>query len=205
MRGIIQENYTPQNKMVAVNNKFGNTNIKSQQGTTRVIFDSIPLDGRTNFRFFENANTRTFPLTTIGAEANPLEVLSTFTNEKIYFNLVTYDSTNNTITATNGGILTAVGGFNGGIGAGELDFTIANNQVIKQLPIAWALSSNLNPSATNTQDVALGLLTDIVIPPLLEYIATLKTTSYDVTGLTFTHIQLYMQGTAGIIAPQTTF
>ena len=54
MRGIIQAGVTPQQKMVAVNNKFGNNNIASQQGTTRVLFDSIPLDGRTTFRFFEN-------------------------------------------------------------------------------------------------------------------------------------------------------
>ena len=57
MKGIIQSLVTPQQKMVAVNKKFGNTNIKNQQGTTRVIYDSLPLDGRTNFRFFENNYT----------------------------------------------------------------------------------------------------------------------------------------------------
>jgi hypothetical protein len=97
MKGIIQSRVTPQQKMVAVNNKFGNSNIKNQQGTTRVIYDSLPLDGRTTFRFFENANNRTFPLTNIGSEGNRLEVGSTFTIEKAYLISVQYDAVNNTI------------------------------------------------------------------------------------------------------------
>ena len=45
MKGRIIQQTTPQDKIVGVNNKFGNTNIKNQQGTTRVIYDSLPLDG----------------------------------------------------------------------------------------------------------------------------------------------------------------
>lgn len=205
MKGRIISGFTPQDKMVAVNNKFGNSNIKNQQGTTRVIYDSLPLDGRTTFRFFENANVRTFPLTNIGSEGNRLEVGSTFTIQKIYLNLVTYDGTNNTITATNNGVGGLAGDFSIPLSTGELDFLIANSQVIKQLPSTFSNGSGFNPTATNTTDVSFGLATDIVIPPLLEFIASLKTTSYDLTGITFTHIQLFMQGTAGIIAPQTTF
>ena len=104
MKGITIQSVTPQGKMVAVNNKFGNTNIRNQQGTTRVIYDSLPLDGRTNFRFFETANVRTAPLTNIGSEGNRLEVGSTFTIEKIYLNAVTYDAANNTITASLNGL-----------------------------------------------------------------------------------------------------
>lgn len=205
MKGRIISSVTPQQKLVAVNNKFGNTNIKNQQGTTRVIYDSLPLDGRTNFRFFENSNTRTFPLTNIGSEGNRLEVGSTFTIEKIYFNLVTYDAVNNTITASNNSTGGLAGDFSIPFATGELDFLIANSQVIKQLPSTFSNAAGFNPTAVNTQDVTFGLATDIVIPPLLEFIANLKTTSYDLTGITFTHIQLFMQGTAGIIAPQTTF
>jgi len=205
MKGQIISGYTPQQKLVAVNNKFGNTNIKNQQGTTRVIYDSLPLDGRTNFRFFENSNTRTFPLTNIGSEGNRLEVGSTFTIQKIYLNLVTYDAVNNTITATNNGVAGLAGDFSIPLSTGELDFLIANSQVIKQLPTTFANGPGFNPTALNTNDHSFGLATDIVIPPLLEFIASLKTTSYDLAGITYTHIQLFMQGTAGIIAPQTTF
>ena len=57
MKGKIITNITPQQKIVSVNNRFGNTNVKNQQGTTRVLFDSIALNGQTEFRFFENAGS----------------------------------------------------------------------------------------------------------------------------------------------------
>jgi hypothetical protein len=206
MKGYNITPVTPQAKMVAVNNRFGNTNIAQQQGTTRVIYDSLPLDGRTNFRFFENANTRTAPLTNIGSEGNRLEVGSTFTVEKIYFNAVAYDAVNNTITASLNGLSFAAGDVAVPFATGEFDFFIANSQVIKQLPTGFTQGSNFNPTATNTNDHAFGLSTDIVIPPLLEYVASLKTTSYDTTALAgYTHVQLFIYGTAGIIAPQSTF
>jgi hypothetical protein len=206
MKGYNISPVTPQQKMVAVNNRFGNTNIAQQQGTTRVIYDSLPLDGRTNFRFFENANTRTAPLTNIGSEGNRLEVGSTFTIEKIYFNAVAYDAVNNTVTASLNGLAFAAGDVAVPFGTGEFNFFIANSQVIKQLPTGFTQGSNFNPTATNTNDHAFGLSTDIVIPPLLEYVGSLNTTSYDTTALAgYTHIQLFIYGTAGIIAPQSTF
>ena len=70
MKGQVISNFTPQNKIVGVNNKFGNTNIKNQQGTTRVLFDTLPLDGSTELRFFENAASRQYPFTNIGSEGN---------------------------------------------------------------------------------------------------------------------------------------
>ena len=206
MKGYNINPVTPQQKMVAVNNRFGNTNIAQQQGTTRVIYDSLPLDGRTNFRFFENANTRTAPLTNIGSEGNRLEVGSTFTVEKIYFNAVTYDAANNTVTASLNGLAFAAGDVAVPFATGEFNFFIANSQVIKQLPTGFTQGSNFNPTAANVNDHAFGLSTEIVIPPLLEYVGSLNTTSYDTTALAgYTHIQLFIYGTAGIIAPQTTF
>jgi len=74
MKGRVISNFTPQDKIVSVNNKFGNTNIKGQQGTTRVLFDSLPLDGSTELRFFENSSSRQYPFTNIGAEGNRLNV-----------------------------------------------------------------------------------------------------------------------------------
>jgi len=208
MKGYIQQNFTPQDKMVAVNNKFGNTNIKNQQGSTRVLFDSLPITaGPTNFRFFENAQTRQFPLTNLGSEGNRLGVGETFTVEKIYFNAVTYDAVNNTITASLNGLAFTAGDTAVPFATGEFDLFIANSQVIKQLPTSFVNGSNFNVTANNTNDHAFSLSTDIVIPPLLEYVATLRTTPYaigaDLQG--YTHIQLFMFGTAGIIAPQSTF
>lgn len=206
MRGIIDQKNTPQAKMVAVNKKFGNTNIKNQQGTTRTLYDSLPLDGRTTFRFFENATLRQFPLTNLGSQGNRLEVGSTFTISKIYFVAITYDAVNNTITATS-----PLGTFGGNdanvpLTTGELDIVIANSQVVKQLPNSFARGADFNPTAVNVSDTAFEFATDIVIPPLLEYVAQFRTTTYNLASLGgYTHIMLVAQGSAGIIAPQTTF
>ena len=92
MKGIQISNLTPQQKAVAVNNRFGNTNIKGQQGTTRVIYDSLALDGSTELRFFENSASRQYPLTNIGSEGNRLTVGDTFVIQKIYFGLIELDA-----------------------------------------------------------------------------------------------------------------
>ena len=43
MREVIRGNVTPQQKAVSVNARFGNTNVKKQQGSSVEIFDTLPL------------------------------------------------------------------------------------------------------------------------------------------------------------------
>lgn len=184
--------------MVAVNNKFGNTNIKGQQGTTRVLFDSIPLTGSTELRFFENAGSKQYPFTNIGAEGNRLNVGDTFVVQKIYFGIMIID-------ADTGAVLDFTGGLTpfGQLNIGELSFQIANSQVIKQLPLSAFYKPELNPTAVNAKDVALDCFTDIVIPPLLEYVLTLRLANA-VSNPT-ERLVCFIEGSAGIISPQTTF
>jgi hypothetical protein len=197
MRGRIISNVTPQNKIVGVNNKFGNTNIKNQQGTTRVIYDSLDLNGSTELRFFENASSRQYPYTNIGAEGNRLNVGETFVVQKVYFGFIEFDP--DTQELGNFGDLATLAPspfFNG-----EWSFLIANSQVIKQLPFATCF---VNPQDTvNANDEAFSAFTDIVIPPLLEYVLTYRVAPYTASpGL---KLVCFIEGTAGILAPQTTF
>ena len=199
MKGIQISNLTPQQKAVAVNNRFGNTNIKGQQGTTRVIYDSLPLDGATELRFFENAASRQYPFTNITSEGNRLTVGETFVIQKIYFGLIEVDE-------DTGAFLTFAPLNGNGVNfqTGEWSFLLANSQVIKQLPFSVFCNQSqtvLNPS--NDRDETFDTFTDIVIPPLLEYILTLRTAPY--TAITTNRLVCFMEGTAGIIAPQTTF
>lgn len=199
MKGRFITNVTPQDKIVAVNNRLGNSNIRNQQGTTRVLFDSIELDGRQEFRFFENSGSKQYPFTNVGAEGNRLNVGDTFVVQKIYFGVLTTDADT--------GVVTDFVPFPGTGWAefmkGELSFQIANSQVIKQLPIEWSYGAEFNPTGENSRDVALGTFTDIVIPPLLEYVLSYRTISY--TPVEDTRLVCFIEGTAGIIAPQTTF
>jgi len=199
MKGRVISAVTPQNKIVSVNNRFGNTNIKSQQGTTRVLFDSIQCNGQTEYRFFENAGSKQYPFTNIGAEGNRLNVGDTFVVQKIYFGSLTVNADTGVVEALAPSI--AFDDFS--FAVGEFSFQIANSQVIKQLPTVEFSGSNFNPTAENQFDVALETFTDIVIPPLLEYVATCR---FD-KGFTdpTKYLVCFIEGTAGIIAPQTTF
>jgi hypothetical protein len=199
MKGRVISQFTPQNKLVGVNNKFGNTNIKNQQGTTRVIYDSLPLDGSTELRFFENASSRQYPFTNIGAEGNRLNVGESFVVQKVYFGLLGVDpDTGEYINFdTLGGYAFA------SWMSGEWSFLIANSQVIKQLPFLTTFYATTSVTGTNALDEAFSTFNDIVIPPLLEYVLTLRTPSY--TADPAYRLACFIEGTAGILAPQTTF
>lgn len=199
MKGRVISQITPQQKAVAVNNKFGNTNIKGQQGTTRVIFDSLPLNGSTELRFFENASSRQYPFTNIGSEGNRLTVGETFVIQKIYFGIMVTDPDTGALTFFGSGT-----GNGAEYETGEWSFLLANSQVIKQLPYSVfcnSLQTVLNPSSVNDQ--TFDTFTDITIPPLLEYVLTYRIAPY--AARENERLVCFMEGTAGIIAPQTTF
>jgi len=199
MKGRVISQITPQQKAVAVNNRFGNTNIKGQQGTTRVIYDSLSLDGSTELRFFENAASRQYPFTNIGSEGNRLTVGETFVIQKIYFGVIETDPDTNAFIS-----FSPLNGTGAAYETGEWSFLLANSQVIKQLPFSVFCNAGatvINPA--NASDQTFDTFTDIVIPPLLEYVLTYRIAPY--AAVTNTRLVCFMEGTAGIIAPQTTF
>jgi len=199
MKGRVISNFTPQDKIVSVNNKFGNTNIKGQQGTTRVLFDSLPLDGSTELRFFENSSSRQYPFTNIGAEGNRLNVGETFVVQKVYFGIMGIDpDTGAFVDFSNLGNAGPFDFMNG-----EWSFLIANSQVIKQLPFASCFNGADNVTSVNGNDEAFSTFTDIVIPPLLEYVLTYRVNPY--VARDAARLVCFIEGTAGILAPQTTF
>lgn len=199
MQGRIITNTTPQQKIVAVNNRFGNVNIAQQQGSTRVLYDSLPLNGSTELRFFENAQSRQYPFTNIGAEGNRLGVGETFVIQKIYFGIINTDADTGSFVD-----FLAVPGSGDNFETGEWSFLLANSQVIKQIPFSVFCNNAftvINPS--NANDQTFDTFTDIVIPPLLEYVLTYRIAPY--AAVANTRLVCFMEGTAGIIAPQTTF
>lgn len=198
MKGRIISGITPQNKMVAVNNKFGNTNIASQQGTTRVLFDSIEFTGQQEFRFFENAGSKQYPFTNVGAEGNRLNVGETFVIQKIYFGILELDPDTGVVVEFGD-----IPGFTPYELKGEFSFQIANSQVIKQLPLDMFNLGSLNATAVNANDTAFSTFTDIVIPPLLEYILSVRLAYF--AAAPDKYLVCFIEGSAGILAPQTTF
>lgn len=205
MREIYKGGVTPQQKLVAINNKFGNSSVKSQQGTSRIIYDTLLTTGtETTFRFFEDSASRSFPFTNTGSDGNKLGVGDTMVIESVLFSLVTFDKTTGACTgATN--LATYTIAF-----LGMFDFEIANNKVIKKVTLTEATSFySKKTSAAKGGD--LELETQIVVPPLLPYVCELRLP----IGLANiipppisnqnAYVQCQIIGTGGIIAPRTTF
>lgn len=199
MRQIYASGTTPQEKLVGVNNKFGNTGIKNQQGTSRIIYDSLPAGTNLTFRFFEDSASRRFPFTNTGSDGNKLGVGDTMVIESVIF--TTFDVVNATgeITVTQN--LNSIGTY----AISYFDFEIANNKVIKKLTLTEGNAAYSKNTSQGPSD--LELETQIVLPPLLPYILELRlpiAIGSPAAGST-RYIQAQIIGTGGIIAPRTTF
>ena len=205
MRETYNSGVTPQQKLVTVNNKFGNSGIKSQQGTSRIIYDSLPAGTNTTFRFFEDSASRNFPFTNTGSDGNKLGVGDTMVIESVEF-IVTF------VSNTTGEVLFIGSLANYLFGPGTynnllamFDFEIANNKVIKKLTLSE--QSSFYNKNTSLVDSDLELETQIVLPPLLPYVLELRLPKALSAGPpnSTQYIQAQIIGTGGIIAPRTTF
>ena len=201
MREIYKSGVTPQQKIVAINNKFGNNSIKDQQGTSRIIYDTLlPAAGQTNFRFFEDSASRTFPLTNTGSEGNKLGVGDTMVMAQLLFSVVYFNTTTNNWEGQQN-LLT----LNDVYCLSYCNVEIAKNQVIKKL----TLSESEQDFSKDTLTVAntIDLETSIVIPPLLPFVVELQLPTALSTTPPFIrqYIQCQIIGVGGIIAPRTTF
>lgn len=188
---------TPQAKNISVNDKFGNKGIKNQQGSTIIKYDTLPIDGRSEFRFFEGASARTFPETNCTTEGNKLGVGNSMVVERVYLSILSkvagvYTTVEElSLTTTLPAILLS-----------EFGFAIANSDVIKQLPVLSFLPQ-FNKNAENELSTSFDFDTQIVIPPLLEFVATLRLTRG--TTIADSFLRLTIEGSGAIIAPRTTF
>jgi hypothetical protein len=199
MREIYKGGLTPQQKIVAVNNKFGNFGIKDQQGTTRMLYDTLPIptSGAKNLRFFEDAASRTFPFTNLGSDGNKLGVGNTIVISSISFFVLQYDTVNlrfdtiATIQATSPALQSA-----------NVSFEIANNRVLKNLSLV-ELNAAFDKNEGATNDSTYEMETQIVIPPLLNFVCQLSAPQY--TEGTNKYVRCVINGVGGIIAPRTTF
>jgi hypothetical protein len=200
MREIYKSGVTPQQKLVAVNSKFGNNNIQSQQGTSRILYDTIKCTGQSTVRFFEDSASRTFPLCNTGSEGNKLGVGDTMVIAQVLFELWevvtpvgTWQDAYPLVSSTNEYNLA------------YCNIEIANNQVVKKLTLTES-AFQYNKDTTQ-QNNTIDLETSIVIPPLLPFVVELQTPTAlpsSIPGLDF-YVSCQIIGVGGIIAPRTTF
>ncbi len=183
---------SPQQKMVMDANKFGNRGLKKQQGTTRIIYDTLPHDGTVDLRFFEGVGTRVFPFTNL--TENKLSVGEIMTIERIYLMLFTH------IAGVPSAILT-VASAPDLLGA-TFEFEQANVNIVKPIAVA-SFASIFNKDARHLNYTNFEMDTQLVIQPLLEFNALVRLSSSEVVANQF--VRLVIEGAGAILAPRNTF
>lgn len=192
MPGVI----TPQAKIVDVAKRLGNNGIPEQQGTTRIIYDSLPLNGASTFRFFEGSGSRQFPFTNLDGTNGQLGVGETMVLERAYFLIFE----RNPITGEINSVANIA--VNNNLVLGEMNFIQANSQIVKRLKLS-SFAAQFNKDAQFATYAVFGFDTDLTIQPQLEFVCEVRTAA----GITLdnTFLQLVLEGTGSIISPKQNF
>lgn len=152
------------NKFLEANRRLG-AQMDSQQGTTRVIYDTTGnVLSLTQYDFFEQVTSKTYPATNI--DQNRFQPGEGMVIKEIGFQQISgsdVDLFGQTSFAT-------------------LDFYVGNNRVIKALPLtAFSTIAAINPlnkvpylPQPSSNGTFVRLRTNIVIPPQIQFKATLR-------------------------------
>lgn len=208
-------------KIVTTNKKLGVNGIQNMQGTTRVILDAVPLaptTTKTTLTLFENCKNRQFPLTNL--TENKLQVGESIAVEQwTIFIMQTLTATGQLLSVFP---LSYFPQFHRHYGA-FLSFSIAQDQVIKKQPLQ-SMFSVFNPNAkfmglTQQQPAAGDLATynysqdiyrtktDLIIPPQIEFVASLEVPAIDLpAGAIYSwHMAMMIEGLGSLFAPKSTY
>lgn len=173
---------TPRRKLLQVNRELGVKGIGNQQDTTRFIYDEVTNAG-TFGRFFEDFNKTIFQC---NLDTNKLDSMeSMVVNE----------------------IIIKGGGGDEFTGAALLNVYIGNDQRVKnyniQIEATQGFQSFPISSGNNAGFVSLPMLTSIVIPPQVQFYATLELSG--TAGDFASGVQLGFKGYGKIFKPQASF
>jgi hypothetical protein len=178
-------------QIVGVNQRLGNKAVPGMQGTTRYIYDSQDQVAGTNqtLTFFTNVSQRQFPLANINN--NRFEVGESLAIQGISF---FWRATSVTTLADNiqQSAETATARYTNTF---TLDFYIGNQRVIKSLDLNYArvgLGEAQDPGVISN---VLRFETPIVIPPQVEFYATVRITATSNVDAKKMYLGIYGQGT----------
>lgn len=189
--------YTPQDKLISIAEKFGNNGLQKMQGSTIVKYDTLPLDGRNQYDFFEGSAQRNFPLSNTGSDGNRMGVGASMVVQRAYLSIVEIDP----ITKVIIGVAPLTLATFPAICGAEFGFEIANSLVIKNVPIlSWL--PEFNKDAENALNSSFEFDTLVAIQPLLEYVATIRVAGQAIVANKF--LRLTIEGVGSIMAPRTT-
>jgi hypothetical protein len=210
-------------KIVTTNEKLGIKGIQNQQGTTRIIYDSLPIDSSTQvqtLRFFENVNTRKFPLTNL--TENKLQIGESIVLERFSFYILSIDKVTKQVRA-----VLPIDNIQAGTNAiyrSDMSIDLGQNRVVKSLPLD-AMYAPFNKDAKFYGQILinpgvpaltanLGMPNDvfyfdnpIVIPQQLEFVVELKIAPFAATFNDTSDFFLVckLEGLGSLFAPKVAF
>jgi len=189
-------NLTQAAKINAVNNNLGNTSIGQQQGSTRVIYDALPLNAATfQLNFFENVQTRVFPFTNLNQNRlNPGESMAI---TRMYFAVMTAAAPP-TVTLV---APLAIAAATAGLYAANFSVNIAQQEVIKKMPLT-SMQSFFNKASKFANNDVIEFDNYIIIPPQLEFTVTVNLPTYAAVANNF--LVCVIEGLGSLLAPKVT-
>jgi len=189
-------NLTQAQKLVAVNDAMGNPSAASQQGSSRQMYDTLPLDGNQNLQFFQNCASRQYPFTNI--PQNRLTLGESMTVQRLYFAVVTFDA----VTAQPLTVETFAGATLDPFYMSDYSVYFDTVQQIKATSLSSQLSA-FNKFASFDGNEVITCDNNIVLPQDLQFRVTLNTPEY--TPVANTYIRCVLEGFGTIYSPKNQF
>jgi hypothetical protein len=162
-------------QIVGVNQRLGNSAVPNMQGTTRAIFDTQTRTAVVNqtLTFFSGVSSRSYPLSNISQ--NKFEVGESLAIQGIsyFFRPTTITNLADALSGTTSTTSTFTESL-------LLNFYIGNQRVIKDMEIAGYSKFNVGEVSgltTVSSGNVIRLETPIIIPPQIEYYATIRQTA----------------------------
>ena len=185
------------NKFLEATRRLG-AQMDADQGTTRVIYDTTGNSiGLTQYDFFSEVTSKNYPATNL--EQNRFQVGEGMVIKEIGI----LDLTDRTNFAK------------GQIAFSVLDFYIGNNRVIKGLPLtAFSTIAALNPlnatplesgQPTGSAISAIRLRTNLVIPPQVQFRASIRFIGALGAGEAPVNIKLFVKGYGKLFNPNSNY
>lgn len=185
------------NKLVRVNNELGNRGLNKSQATNRAIYDTLPITAvNPSFRFFENCSSRTFPRTNLSE--GKLQVDEALVVKYVNFHIVVFSAAGALPVVNIESLSTTFPGMF------RSDFTleIGNSTVLKPIPLDGQLPA-FNKNSKHTAHEAGRMLTDLIIPSMIEFVVVLRNTN--ATTSTTKEIICVIEGEGTILSPKARF
>jgi hypothetical protein len=186
-------NLTVQAKAVRVANSQGDFDIVGQQGTSRQVYDTLPLDGTNNFQFFQNVQSRAYPFTNVNQ--NKLQSGETMAVQRMYFSVMTIDE----VTGQPVDILTFEEATLPEFYLADWSVFFDTIQTIKDTSLT-SQCSKFNKFATYANNEVIWMDNNIILPTDRQWRVGLRTPTY--TPVADSYIRCTLEGFGTIWSPK---